>query len=115
MQQDGHSKNDCERAAVVRLLNALRREHPHMKLIVIEDGLASNAPHIRLLQKMNLRFILGAKQTDHQFLFDWVNTTQGVRTDEFIDDKGIRHSHRYLNGAPLNDANFELEVNFLEY
>jgi hypothetical protein len=33
-----------------------------------------------------------------------VNTTQGVNTDEFIDDKGIRHSFRYLNGAPLNDA-----------
>jgi hypothetical protein len=115
MQQDGYSKNDCERTAAVRLLNTLRREHPHMKLIVIEDGLASNAPHIRLLQKLNLHFILGAKQTDHQFLFDWVNTVQGVKTDEFIDGNGIRHSFRYLNGAPLNDANFELEVNFLEY
>ena len=94
MQQDGYSKNDCERTAAVRLLNALRREHPHMKLIVIEDGLASNAPHIRLLQKLNLHFILGAKQTDHQFLFDWVNNVQGVKTDEFIDGNGIRHSFR---------------------
>ncbi len=44
-----------------------------------------------------------------------MNNVQGVKTDEFIDGNGIRHSFRYLNGAPLNDANFELEVNFLEY
>ena len=31
------------------------------------------------------------------------------------DTDGVRHRFRYLNGAPLNDANFELEVNFLEY
>lgn len=115
MQQDGQRKNDCERKAATRLLNALRREHPHIKLIVVEDGLASNAPHIRHLKKLNLGFVLGAKQTDHQFLFDWVNTTEGTRTYEFTDDNAIRHQFRYHNGAPLNDANFELEVNFLEY
>ncbi|ESQ14573.1 MAG: hypothetical protein N838_11140 [Thiohalocapsa sp. PB-PSB1] len=36
-----------------------------MKPIVVEDGLASNAPHIRQLQALDLRFILGAKQNDH--------------------------------------------------
>jgi len=44
---DGARKNDCERNAAKRLLSALRREHPHLKLIVIEDALASNGPHIR--------------------------------------------------------------------
>jgi hypothetical protein len=39
-RQDGASKNDCERNAAKRLLSALRREHPHLKLIVVEDGLA---------------------------------------------------------------------------
>ena len=115
MQQDGNSKNDCERNAAKRLLNALRREHPHMKLVVIEDALASNAPHIRLLKELNLRFILGAKQTDHQFLFDWVDTIEGVKTEEITNENGITHCFRYLNKVPLNDANFELEVNFLEY
>lgn len=41
MQQDGSNKNDCERNASKRLLRSLRREHSHMKLIVVEDGLAS--------------------------------------------------------------------------
>ncbi len=47
LKRDGARKNDCERDAAKRLLTDLRREHPHLKLIVIEDGLASNAPHIR--------------------------------------------------------------------
>ena len=44
--QDGSTKNDCERNASKRFLAHLRREHPHLKIIVTEDGLSSNAPHI---------------------------------------------------------------------
>ena len=115
LKQDGARKNDCERNAAKRLLSDLRREHPHLKLIVVEDALASNAPHIRQLQALNLRFILGAKQSDHRSLFDRVAATPDTRTVEFTDARGFRHRFRYLNGAPLNDANFALEVNFLEY
>jgi len=71
-KQDGAEKNDCERNAAKRLLRHIRQEHPHLKLIVVEDGLASNAPHIRELQKANMHFLLGAKPGDHSFLFDHV-------------------------------------------
>ena len=115
LKQDGAKKNDCERNAAKRLLEDLRREHPHLKLIVIEDALASNAPHIRQLKTLNLRFILGAKQSDHAFLFDWVEHTAETATLELTDAKGVQHRFRYLNGAPLNESNFDLEVGFLEY
>jgi hypothetical protein len=61
MKQDGQSKNDCERNAAKRLLENLRREHPHLKVIIIEDGLSSNAPHIETLKALNCSYILGAK------------------------------------------------------
>jgi len=77
-KQDGSEKNDCERNAAKRLLRHIRREHPHLKLIVVEDGLASNAPHIRELQNQNMHFILGAKPGDHPFLFDQVLTGKNV-------------------------------------
>jgi hypothetical protein len=115
LKQDGEKKNDCERNAAKRFLEDLRREHPHLKLIVIEDALASNAPHIRQLQSLDLRFILGVKQTDHKFLFDWVAQTPATAEYEITDEKGYHHRFRYLNSAPLNDANFDLKVNFLEY
>lgn len=46
-KQDGQTKMDCERNAVRRQLGKLRQDHPHMKFIINEDSLASNAPHIR--------------------------------------------------------------------
>jgi hypothetical protein len=115
LKPDGARKNDCERNAAKRLLSALRREHPHLKLIVIEDALASNGPHIRHLQSLDLRFILGAKPSDHTFLFDWVARSEHTAEVTFTDAEGVGHRFRYLNGVPLNDANFDLEVNFLEY
>lgn len=115
LKQDGANKNDCERAAAKRLLEALRREHPHLKLIVVEDALASNGPHLRLLQALHMHFIVGAKPGDHRFLFDWVDSSPATVTHTITDDDGATHRFRYLNSVPLNDANFALEVNFLEY
>jgi len=114
LKPDGSKKNDCERNAAKRLLNDVRRAHPHLKLIVVEDALASNAPHIRHLQALDFRFILGAKQRDHTLLFDWVDKSEQTNETTRIDADGVRRRFRYLNAAPLNDANFELEVNFLE-
>jgi hypothetical protein len=37
LKQDGQRKNDCERNASKRLLSDLKREHPHLKLIIVED------------------------------------------------------------------------------
>ncbi len=114
VKSDGNTKNDCERNAAKRLLSDIRREHPHLKMIITEDGLASNGPHIRLLKDLNMRFILGAKPTDHTFLFDWISHS-AVETLEKIDQEGTRRVYRWLNGAPLNETQFDLEVNFLEY
>ena len=60
-KQDGSTKNDCERNAAKRLLRKIRQEHPRLKLLVIEDALASNAPHIRDLLELNMHFLLGVK------------------------------------------------------
>ena len=114
-REDGAAKNDCERTAAKRLLADVRREHPHLKLIVVEDALAANGPHIELLQSLKMRYILGVKPGDHGFLFHWVETTPGVKTAEITDQDGTVHRFRYLNGAPLSDSHFKLEVNFLDY
>ena len=115
VKADGAKKNDCERNAAKRLLTDVRREYPHLKLIVLEDALASNGPHIQLLKKLDLRFIPGAKRGDHEHLFRWVETARETQTFVTTEEDGTRHRFRFLNGAPLNDAHFELAVNFLAY
>lgn len=119
IKQDGETKNDCERNAAKRFLDKLRRDHPHLKLIVIEDGLSSNAPHIRDLQAHQLHYILGAKKGDHGFLFEQVRHAEcagRVTVWEHLDEAtGVRHRFRFLNEVSLNESNQELLVNFLEY
>ena len=119
-KQDGDTKNDCERNAAKRFLGKLRKEHPHLKFIVIEDGLSSNAPHIQDLNAHNIHFILGVKPGDHEFLFNYV----GRAVDEgksvkfsCVDEKNSDkvHDFRIINGAPINGSNQDLSVNFLEY
>jgi hypothetical protein len=70
VKQDGSNKNDCERNAGKRLLEKIRQDHPRLPIIVVEDGLASNAPHIRLLKQLDMRFLLIVKQDDHEHLFE---------------------------------------------
>ena len=118
--QDGDNKNDCERNASKRLLEKIRQEHPHLKLIVVEDALASNAPHIRLLKKLCMHFILGAKPDDHEHLFAEVARAEGegrVTTLSWTDPAkpGVRCEIRFVHDLPLNKANEDLRVNFLQY
>lgn len=117
VKQDGSTKNDCERNASKRLLEKTRREHPRLKLIVVEDGLASNGPHIRELMAHRMHFILGVKPGDHAYLFDRV-------TEAFDEDRARTLSWKekdvtceiaWVKGVPLNAENQDLVVNFLQY
>lgn len=117
-RQDGQSKNDCERNAAKRLLVALREDFPKLKLIVIEDSLASNGPHIELLQQLKLRYILGAKPGDHRALFETLRERQHQgQCGEYtvVDAAGVEHRYCWANAVALNKAYPHLKVNFLEY
>lgn len=117
MRQDGHKKNDCERNAVKRFLQKLRQDHPRLKLIITEDALSANAPHIRELQRLNFRYILGVKPKGHKYLFAYVAQAHAEgQTSEFeIKAEGVIHRFRLLNDVPLNESNTDIRVNFLEY
>ncbi|MCK5883468.1 MAG: hypothetical protein KAG61_07250, partial [Bacteriovoracaceae bacterium] len=67
---DGEKKNDCERNSSKRWLKNFRSHHSKMRALIIEDSLASNAPHIEALNQYDCRYILGAKEDDHKYLFE---------------------------------------------
>ena len=120
IHQDGATKNDCERNAAKRFLCKLRQDHPHLPLIVIEDALSSNGPHIRDLQQYGMHYILGVKPGDHPLLFHHLEqaATAGQATDYRMidpDNPQITHQFRCLNGVPLNQANLDLHVNVIDY
>ncbi len=120
VKQDGQSKNDCERNAAKRFFKNLRKDHPHLSLIINEDALSPNAPHIKDLEKYNLHYILGVKPGDHAFLFNTVEISiQENSALKFTindqNDSDLTHTFLILNDVPLNKSNQDVRVNFIEY
>jgi hypothetical protein len=116
--QDGTDKNDCERNAAKRFVAKLRHDHPHLKFIITEDSLSSNAPHIETLHAHDLHYILGVKEGDHALLFQQVQAAEhaGRITDYERHDRaaGVVHRFRFVNDMPLHASNADVRVNFIE-
>ena len=118
VKQDGSEKNDCERNAAKRFVTQFRRDHPHLKVIVTEDSLSSNAPHLETLQAHDMRYILGVKEGDHAFLFKHVAEAERAGRVTYYEphdrQKGIHHRFRFVCGMPLNASHAALRVNCIE-
>lgn len=112
---DGNEKNDCERNACKRFLENFRREHPHLKAILVEDGLSSTAPNIRTIEEYDLKYILVAKPGDHQLLFEQLEESDDAEYYEEKTADGYYHQFRFVNGLSLNKSNQDVKVNLIEY
>jgi len=119
IQQDGHTKNDCERNATRRWLKQFRKEHPHLRVIVVEDALSANAPHLKDLAEAGVHYIIGVKPGDHTFLFEHLrglDEAGRMQVLTLVDPAtNILHHFRFCNSAPLNESNGDVLVNVLEY
>jgi hypothetical protein len=118
IKQDGDAKNDCERNASRRFLAHFRREHPKLPVIVIEDALSANAPHLADLREHDLRFIIGIKPGSHAFLFEQMQTAYEAGQAHvltLVDAAGTLHHYRWLERASLNEAHADVLVTMVEY
>ena len=119
VKHDGSEQNDCERHAAKRFIAKLRQDDPHLGLIVTEDGLRSNAPHIAVLRDDGCHYILGVKAGDHAYLFEQgqVAEREGRLTYYERHDRaaGITHQFRFVNAMPLNESHADIRVNCIEY
>jgi hypothetical protein len=119
VKQDGTHKNDCERNAAKRFITKLRQDHPHLKFIITEDALSSNAPHIETLHDSGCHYILGVKEGDHAYLFQQVQMAEEAGRVTYYErhDRaaGVIHRFRFVNNVPLNASRADVRVNFIEY
>jgi hypothetical protein len=118
VKQDGTEKNAGEREAAKRLMGKLRQDHPHLRVIVTEDSLRSNAPPIRLLHDDHLHSILGVQEGDQASVFEPVVAAEhaGRVTYDARDDPetSLRHRLRFVSAMPLHASRADLRVNCLE-
>lgn len=112
-KKDGNTKNDCEHSAAKRVLVKLREIHPKMKIIVLMDGLYADEPIISLLQELDMRFIITAKESDLDYLFDAYRASKKQHaTTKVSETHELQFS--FAEGLPLNYKNFHKAVNLLE-
>lgn len=116
MKSDGAKKNDCERNAVKRWVKDFRREHPHLKTIILADGLSSNEPFISILKEQKLSYILVCKETDHEYLTQWVQAAETPDKPGFTQTiNGVTHVYAYMNDVPLNDSKQSCRVTVVKF
>lgn len=105
MKSDGMKKNDCERSALKRWISDFRREHPHLKAVIVADVLSCNEPFISLLKEHNLSYILVCREGDHGDLEAWVKEASQDDRPTFTETvHGITSTYSYMNKVPLNGS-----------
>lgn len=123
-KKDGLKKNDNELVAVKRFLTKFREDHPKLNVVVVEDALFSNGPHIKELYKYQMSFIIGVKEAGNPSLYSFAETAKRLgQFGEFeqVNYSGTKivkkvvHKINFVNSISLNFVHEDLKVNFLEY
>lgn len=131
--QDGSTKNDCEQNAAKRLIPDLKNAFPRLNMIIVEDALSGNAPHIKLLKEQGFTFIIRAKYGSQTSLFNAAqevmlntvskkqkesenpSTYEEFEEETLINNETVIKGYRFFNNLPLNKSNQDIRVNLLEY
>jgi hypothetical protein len=118
--QDGHEKQDCERAAIKRWVQRNAERYAHHQYTLLGDDLYACQPICTLFLKKGFNFILVCKPDSHVALYEQV---------EFLDKLGrveqlsLRHwngkyhevqTYRWVNEVPLRRGEDALAVNWCE-
>lgn len=118
VHQDGTTKNDCEKNALKRFLDHVKREHPHLKLVILLDGLYADGPTIRLIISYGWHYIIVAKDDNHASLVEAIDALdqqgQVARLEE-KDSGAIQHWYRYASDVALSKTKPVEQVNVLDY
>ncbi len=115
--RDGAEKNDCERVAAKRLIESLSAKYPNVKMLLVEDALYANAPHIRQVGEKGWSYILNVKPDSHKSLFkqfEWRAENRVVRHlyREF-EGAGVKQHFSWTENLFLCSAAPDVKVNFL--
>jgi Transposase DDE domain len=118
LNQDGSKKNDCERNAAKRICKTLNKCYPDLKILLVEDALYANAPHIRQITDYGWRYILNVKPDSHESLekqFAGRRASEQVKELRLTDPQGIKHYFAWTNDLCLCESAIDVKVNYLLY
>lgn len=117
--QDGHEKQDCERAAMHRLLKRFRAKHKTIQGTLLVDALHANHPAFVLLEELRLHWLAACKPGSQKTLYEWVDTARmGKDLGELyerirIDGVFYKRNYEYMNDIPIRDSKDAVRTNFI--
>jgi hypothetical protein len=118
--QDGHEKQDCERAAIQRWVRRNAERFPRHKYTLLGDDLYACQPLCALFLQAGFNFILVCKPDSHVALYEQVDF---LAKNGVVQQVGMRHwngryreihQYRFVNGLPLRRGEDALQVNWCE-
>ena len=119
--QDGHEKQDCERAAAKRWLAQHHEHFADQTLTYLGDDLYANQPLCQLITEIyHQSFIFVCKPDSHTGLYEWLafldknNAVATLSTRRWNGKHGEIWRYRFVNQIPLRNGNDALNVNWCE-
>lgn len=118
LRPDGAQKNDCERTAAKRLCEQLHERYHDLPILLVEDALYANAPHLRQITGYGWRYVINVKPDSHTSLFkQFVGRQDSGQVKELraTDGQGVQHYYAWTNELCLCESAVDVKVNFLLY
>lgn len=118
--QDGHDKQDCERAAAKRWVKQQAGQFKPHQVTLLGDDLYSNQPLCQLILQNNFNFIFVCKPDSHQILYEWIDS---LAASDDLDQVTLRRFNgrfteiitcRFVEDVPLRGGEEALLVNWVE-
>jgi len=118
--QDGHEKQDCERAAAKRWIEQYGPRYASLKATVLGDDLFCNQPLCEQVLAKKLNFIFVCKPDSHPELYQMVAFLAANGQVEQFSQRVWKgkyaelYTYRYVNEVPLRAGSDALKVNWCE-
>jgi hypothetical protein len=118
--QDGHEKQDCERAAIKRWVQRQAGRYAQYKYTLLGDDLYACQPICELFLEAGFNFILVCQPESHVALYEQVDF---LDRNEQVEQLSMRHwngryaeihHYRWVNEVPLRRGEQALQVNWCE-
>jgi len=118
--QDGQEKQDCERAASKRWIEAHGSRYTSMGAILLGDDLYANQPLCQHALAHNLHFLFVCKPDSHTTLYEWVNGVLAAGKEKTVSIRKWngryreRWTYRFIQDLPLRAGDDGLRVNWVD-
>ena len=113
--QDGHEKQDCERAAAKRWLSTHGPRLAHLKPVYLGDDLFACQPIAQAVAAQGADFLFTCKPDSHKTLYDFIAGAEAhtLEVKEKLKAKTQTVRYRWFNTVPLRDGKDAMSVNFI--